>query len=128
MGKHLVEKASESLTGVMDHAGEFVLHVAENTPGEYQRLLARDSVRQLLAGDNAFNPGKLYAYAEFRVFRLEFTSRFPDATSRACINAFCKLFLKNDISMSNLVAFLETDGSREVRLLQGRRAKKTGRV
>ena len=54
-------------------------------------------IQRLLAEDNALNPGKIYAWAEYRVFRREFQARFPDASPKACINAFCKLFLKNDI-------------------------------
>ena len=51
-------------------------------------------------------------------FRREFRRRFPDATPRACINAFCKLFLKNDISMSNLVRTLEAPHGEDLELLE----------
>ena len=77
-------------------------------------------VQRLLAEDNAFNPGKLYAWAEYRVFRREFSGRFPDAAPRACINAFCKLFLKNDISMSNLIRALEQPPGEDLALLEQR--------
>ena len=41
------------------------------------------------------------------MFRREFMERFPEATPFACINAFSGLFLKNDISISNLVEYVE---------------------
>jgi hypothetical protein len=105
-------------TGVLDHASEFVARVATGTPGEYHRLLGQKETRQLLNGDNALNPGKLWAYAEFRVFRAEFRECFPGAAREACINAFCRLFLKNDISMSNLVALFEHGANSELDLLR----------
>lgn len=92
---------------VLDHAAEFVDLVARRAPGDYARWLAREDVVALLRGDNAFNQGKLYAWVEYMVFREEFRARFPEATDAACINAFCKLFLKNDISLSNLVEFMK---------------------
>lgn len=101
----------------LDHAEEFVARVAGETPAEYAALREDTSVSRRLAGSNAFNPGKLYAWAEYRVFRREFRHRFPDATPRACINAFCRLFLKNDISLSNLVRTLEAQPDEELALL-----------
>jgi len=109
-------------TDLLDHAGEFVQRVAEGAPSEYRKLLEQGSMRRLLAEDNAFNPGKAYAWAEFLVFRREFDTRFPQASAGACINAFCKLFLKNDISMSNLLAFFEGEARQaEEKRLIGRR-------
>jgi len=110
-------------TDVLDHAGEFVQRVAEETPREYRQLLEQEPVRRLLAENNAFNPGKAYTWAEFLVFRREFDGRFPQATAGACINAFSKLFLKNDISMSNLLAFFEDVDrqAEEKRLIQQRK-------
>ncbi len=65
----------------------------------------------------AFNHGKLYVYAEFSVFRREFLDRFPEASPAACINAFSGLFLKNDISIHNLVEFIEgADDAGQLRL------------
>ena len=64
-----------------------------------------------------FNHGKLYVYAEFCVFRSEFLGRFNDASPAACINAFSGLFLKNDISITNLVEFIEGSDDRRQLLL-----------
>lgn len=92
---------------VLDHSAEFVEVVYQRAPGEYRALLDSGRFGPRLAHDPAFNHGKLYAYAEFAVFRREFTSRFPESSSAAAINAFSSLFLKNDISISNLVEYVE---------------------
>ena len=92
---------------VLHHAAEFVELVYRQAPAEYRRLLDSGRFAANLQGGGAFNHGKLYAYAEFSVFRREFAERFPDASPAACINAFSKLFLKNDISIHNLVEFIE---------------------
>lgn len=106
MKRHMIEPdAGDSI--VLDHGEEFVEVVASRAPARYRQWLGRDDVRALLQGGNAFNPGKLYTWAEFEVFRMEFATRFPEASTEACINAFCRLFLKNDISLSNLVEFME---------------------
>ena len=68
-------------------------------------------------GNPVFNHGKLFAYAEFAVFRKEFQARFPRASDYACLNAFAGLFLKNDISMSNLVEYVEGSDDEEQLLL-----------
>lgn len=115
MSRELTIDSAGRRVDLLDHAGEFVARVAEAAPGKYRRLLAQDDIRRLLEADNAFNVGKLYAWAEFLVFREEFNARFPEASAEAGINAFCKLFLKNDISLSNLVAWME-NGAREGRL------------
>ncbi len=119
MRKDITTGEADRLTRVLDHAGEFVDRVATEAPAEYRRLMAEDFMRQLLGEDNAFNQGKLYTWAEYRVFRSEFRARFPDASRGACINAFCKLFMKNDISISNLVDYFESDRGQERRLLEG---------
>lgn len=106
---------------VLDHAREFVELVYRQAPLEYQHLLSSERFRpQLEPGPGrdrgrggTFNHGKLYAYAEFTVFRREFTDRFPDASAAACINAFSSLFLKNDISIHNLVEYVEGADDRE---------------
>ncbi len=103
---------------VLDHAREFVEVVSAKTPGVYRKLLELGRYRGMLAEAAAFNHGKLYAWAEFLVFRDEFRARFPDASDRACINAFSRLFLKNDISVSNLVEAMEETASEEALLLQ----------
>ena len=106
---------------VLDHSREFVELVYRDAPGEYRALLASERFRQYLEQENTFNHGKLYAYAELAVFRREFRARFPQASSAACITAFSGLFLKNDISMSNLVDFIEGPNHREqLRLNQPR--------
>lgn len=118
--KNLTEP-SISNADVLDHAAEFVDRVAKETPAEYSELVVSPWIQSLLTEDNAFNRGKLYAWAEYRVFRREFESRFPEATPQSCINAFCKLFLKNDISLSNLVHALERPTSENLALLRQRR-------
>ena len=102
---------------VLDHSREFVGIVYEQAPGEYRALLASGRFDSRLARDPAFNHGKLFVYAEYAVFRREFTARFPNATPFACINAFSGLFLKNDISMSNLVEYVEGADDEEQLLL-----------
>ncbi len=92
---------------VLHHAADFVELVYRQAPAEYRRLLASDRFRPDLARGGTFNHGKLYAYAEFSVFRRGFTERFPEASPAACINAFSGLLLKNDISIHNLVEFIE---------------------
>jgi hypothetical protein len=92
---------------VLDHSIEFVELVYGEAPAEYQRLMASERFRRELEQDNVFNHGKLFAYAEYVVFRREFRERFPDSSTAACITAFSSLFLKNDISISNLVDFVE---------------------
>jgi len=103
--------------GVMDHAPEFVEIVYMQAPGAYRALLASGRFDARLARDPAFNHGKLFAYAEFAVFRREFQARFPSATEFACLNAFAGLFLKNDISISNLVEYVEGSDDEEQLLL-----------
>jgi hypothetical protein len=102
---------------VLDHAPEFVEVVYTQAPGAYRALLASGRFDARLARDPAFNHGKLFAYAEFAVFRKEFQSRFPSATDFACLNAFAGLFLKNDISISNLVEYVEGGDDEEQLLL-----------
>lgn len=102
---------------VLDHSGDFVEFVYRDAPAEYQRLRASARFRRELDQKNRFNHGKLYAYAEFLVFRREFRERFPDASPSACINAFSSLFLKNDISITNLVEFVEGPDDRNQLLM-----------
>jgi hypothetical protein len=98
---------------VLDHSREFVELVHREAPAEYRRLLAMPRFRSELERGGTFNHGKLFVYAEFAVFRREFLARFPDASRPACINAFSGLFLKNDISVTNLVDFVEGAGDRQ---------------
>ncbi|MBT8039165.1 MAG: hypothetical protein HKO85_00935 [Xanthomonadales bacterium] len=102
---------------VLDHAPEFVEIVYTQAPGTYRALLSSRKFDGRLANDPAFNHGKLFAYAEFDVFRREFRSRFPGASDFACINAFAGLFLKNDISIANLVEYTEGAEDEEQLLL-----------
>lgn len=102
---------------VLQHAAEFVELVYRQAPAEYRRLLDSERFRAELQRRGSFNQGKLYAYAEFSVFRREFGERFPEASAASCINAFSKLFLKNDISIHNLVEFVEgADDRAQLRL------------
>jgi hypothetical protein len=104
---------------VLDHASEFVELVQKQAPREYRRLLQSGRYQGELERESVFNHGKLFVYAEFSVFRSEFLRRFEDASPAACINAFSSLFLKNDISISNLVEFVEgTDDRRQLLLNQ----------
>lgn len=106
---------------VLDHAREFVELVYRQAPMEYQHLLSSErfmpdlghGLERAIERSAAFNHGKLYVYAEFTVFRREFRDRFPDASPAACINAFSSLFLKNDISIHNLLEFIEGADDRE---------------
>ena len=106
-GKSLTADVAGLRADVLDHSREFVELVVREAPAEYRALLASGRFGDDLAADNNFNFGQLYAYAEFAVFRREFRRRFPQASAGACINAFSKLFLKNDISISNLVEYME---------------------
>jgi hypothetical protein len=104
---NLTRHTFDAESDVLDHAAEFVALVSREAPRRYDAWSAIPDVKQLLAEENAFNAGKLHAWAEYTVFREEFRHRFPDAEDASCINAFCRLFLKNDISLSNLVTFME---------------------
>ena len=102
-GGELVVPQSE----VLDHAAEFVEIVYRQAPAQYQHLLSTGRFQKELQRESSFNHGKLYVYAEFTVFRQQFMDRFPAAPAAACINAFSGLFLKNDISIHNLVEYVE---------------------
>ncbi len=115
--RELTTAADGQGTDVMDHARELVTIVYEAAPGEYKRLLKVQRICRAIAATNNFNYGKVFAFAEFVVFRREFKTRFPAASSESCINAFSRLFLKNDISITNLVHFMETDTDEESLLL-----------
>ena len=97
---------------VLDHAKDFVHRVGRDAPSEYQQLVDAGHFSDLLH-EGRFNHGKLFTYACFRVFRKEFQSRFPQASQAACINAFSGLFLKNDISITNLLMLIEGSGEIE---------------
>ena len=115
-GRNISTDNSGQQADLLDHSREFVEIVYRSAPGEYRALLHSERFQQILRNDNVFNYGKLFAYAEFAVFRKEFRTRFPEASAAACINAFSKLFLKNDISITNLVRFME--GSNELEQLR----------
>ena len=116
-GRSITTDDSGLQANVLDHSREFVELVYQRAPGEYQALVASERFQRELEQSNNFNFGKLYAYAEFIVFRREFKERFPDASGASCINTFSSLFLKNDISMTNLVAYMEGAGDREQLIL-----------
>jgi hypothetical protein len=102
---------------VIDHSEEFVALVHQSAPDVYRKLLDSARIGDLLASTNRFNYGKVYAYAEYLVFRAEFLRRFPDASAPECINSFSGLLLKNDISISNLVHFMEQSPAAEIEQL-----------
>jgi len=106
-GREITTETAGRHASVLDHAAEFVELVYREAPGEYRRLLGHEWARHELARGGSFNHGKLYAYAEFTVFRREFLQRFPEASPAACVNAFSGLLLTNDISIHNLIEFVE---------------------
>ena len=113
MSRNISTEISGLQADLLDHSRVFVDIVYRSAPQEYRRLLDSERFQRMLAADNAFNYGKLFAFAELTVFRREFRSRFPAASPASCINAFSKLFLKNDISITNLVRFMEGDDELE---------------
>jgi len=115
-----VASATVQPTEVLDQASEFVEVVCNGAQEEYQRLLKSQRLGGLIEADNSFNHGKLFAYAEFVVFRREFKTRFPGAGRHSCINTFCRLLLKNDISITNLVNILEKSSDDELIQLKGK--------
>ncbi len=118
MKQELTDNVLSQPASVMDHARELVTIVYKAAPGEYQRLLKAPRIRGAIAATNNFNYGKVFAFAEYVVFRREFKARFPEASSESCINAFSRLFLKNDISITNLVQFMEGGTNEEMQLLK----------
>ena len=116
-GRYPAADVDELNTDVLDHAREFTGIVSLAAPGEYRSLLNRSRFQPLLDEKNSFNHGKLYVYADFLVFQREFNARFPRASRASCINAFSSLFLKNDISITNLIHFIEgNDELKQLRL------------
>jgi hypothetical protein len=105
----LIEGSASLESEVLDHSRDFVDCVQRLAPAEYHRLVGSGLFEQLVR-QGGFNHGKLFCYAEFTVFRREFLDRFPGASKAACINAFSALFLKNDISISNLLTLMEGSG------------------
>ena len=118
MKRDLTDNDPGKNTGVMNHARELVTVVYKAAPGEYKRLLKVPRIHAAISASNNFNYGKVFAFAEYVVFRKEFNARFPDENSKSCINAFCRLLLKNDISITNLVNFMEGGTDEEMLLLK----------
>lgn len=112
-GQNLAAGDAGPRAEVLDHAAEFVEVVYRQAPVEYQRLISSERFQADLARGGGFNYGKLYVYAEFKAFRREFGDRFPGASGATCINAFSGLFLKNDISINNLLDYVEGHGDSE---------------
>ena len=102
---------------IIDQSEDFVALVHASSLEVYQQLLDSPQIRRQLLASNNFNYGKVYTYAEFVVFRKEFRQRFPEATVAACINSFSGLLLKNDISIGNLVDYMEQSLGPEIALL-----------
>lgn len=94
-------------TQALNHAREFVEWVSREAAQRYQELLLSGRYDALLNDVGRFNHGQLYAFAEYQVFEEEFQRRFPDTGHTERVNAFCSLFMKNDISISNLLAAVE---------------------
>jgi hypothetical protein len=118
MTQDLTATTESHSADVLDHARELVTIVYQAAPGEYKKLLKVSRIRRAIAATNNFNYGKVFAFAEYVVFRREFKARFPEASSESCINAFSRLFLKNDISITNLVHFMEGSTDEEMLLLK----------
>lgn len=97
---------SKSGTGssVLDHASDFVELVSDGAPRVYELLTKNVGYSARTRG---LNPGQLFVYAEYTVFKVEFERRFGDLGEPACINAFCRLFLKNDIALGRLMEAIE---------------------
>jgi hypothetical protein len=108
----LTESESPNIE-MLDHSRDFVELLCREAPGEYRRLLDSSLFKSILEQENNFNYGKLFAYAEYLVFRREFKSRFEQSSDATCIDAFSRLFLKNDISMINLLRVMENSGELE---------------
>lgn len=121
MPKPLINQPDAISPETLDHARELVGIVIERVPAVYRDLLAAPKVRQRLSDAVSFNHGKVLAWAQFLVFRQEFIKRFPEASHSACINAFCGLFLKNDISMTNLADVMEVENEDGLQHLTGRK-------
>ncbi len=113
MGKALSADYFSPPADLMDHSTEFVALVYQTAPATYENLMKSGPIREALGQDNNLNCGKIYAFAEYIVFRREFMVRFPEASAVSCINAFSKLFLKNDISITNLVDYMEAGPARK---------------
>jgi hypothetical protein len=118
MTQDLTATTESHSADVLDHARELVSIVYQAAPGEYKKLLKVSRIRRAIAATNNFNYGKVFAFAEYVVFRGEFKARFPEASPESCINAFSRLFLKNDISITNLVNFMEGGTDEEMLLLK----------
>jgi hypothetical protein len=116
--RDLTKNDSEQQPDVMDHARELVRIVYKTAPAEYRSLLKDPRICEAIAASNNFNYGKVYAFAEYLVFRNEFKARFPEAGPESCINAFSRLLLKNDISITNLVRFVEGSTQEEILLMK----------
>jgi hypothetical protein len=114
MNDNLPTRKAQEPLDALDHAQEFVEVVLQRAPSLYRELLETPVVCQRLSGSRPFNHGKLYAWAEFVVFRAEFLQRFPDASPAVCINAFSRLLLKNDISITNLATVMEASAEAEL--------------
>ncbi len=116
--RELTESTQGKPADIMDHARELVDIVFQAAPDEYRKLLKQQRISSAIEETNNFNYGKVFAFAEYVVFRKEFKVRFPEASSESCINAFSRLFLKNDISITNLVHFMEGSADEEMLLLK----------
>ena len=113
MKKDLTRHSEPQESEVLDHSRDLVECVYRTAPAEYHRLVDSEHGQWLLQQQRTFNYGKLFIYAEFVVFRREFLNRFPEASQAACINAFSTLFMKNDISITNLLLLIEDSGELE---------------
>ena len=120
VSKPLTNPLDSTAPETLDHAGEFVGIVMGQAPGVYRQLLASPEVSRLLSVSRSFNNGKVLTWAQFMVFQKEFSQRFPESSREACINAFCALFLKNDISMTNLANVMEPLIGEKAQRLHGR--------
>ena len=107
MSESPLTSTADTSPELLDHAEELVRVVMAEAPRVFQHLSVAPGLRGLLEGAGDMNHGQVFVWAQYLVFRREFNRRFPDAADAACRNAFCRLLLKNDISMSRLEGWME---------------------
>lgn len=118
MSESPLTSASDASPEFLNHAEELVRVVITKAPKVFEHLSTEPGMRALLQGSGDMNHGQVFVWAQYLVFRREFNRRFPDAAHEACRNAFCRLLLKNDISMSRLEDWLQAAPTLETDILE----------